>query len=147
MSYTKKEHSTRILSVDYGDSRIGLAISDVMKIIAKPYKTIKNLSEKEVLHRIKQIVKEKNVEKIIVGLPITLKNTYSQQTKKVQKFVSYLDEEIDVPVLTYDERLTSVEAKRSLTKQGVKLQNKKGFVDMTAAAIFLQGYLDEKSFV
>ena len=118
-----------------------------MKIIAKPYKTIKNLSEKEVLHIIKQIVKEKNVEKIIVGLPITLRNTYSQQTKKVQKFVSYLDEEIDVPVLTYDERLTSVEAKRSLTKQGVKLQNKKGFVDMTAAAIFLQGYLDEKSFI
>jgi len=147
MSCTKKEYSTRILSIDYGDSRIGLAISDVMKIIAKPYKTIKNLSEKEVLNSIKQIVEEKNVEKIIVGLPITLKNTYSEQTKKVQKFVSFLDEEINVPVLTYDERLTSIEAKRSLSKQGIKLKNKKGIVDMTAAAIFLQGYLDEKSFV
>ena len=147
MSYTKKEYSTRILSVDYGDSRIGLAISDVMKIIAKPYKTIKNLSEKEVLNSIKQIVEEKNVEKIIVGLPITLKNTYSEQTKKVQKFVSFLDEEIKVPVLTYDERLTSIEAKRSLSKQGIKLKNKKGFVDMTAAAIFLQGYLDQNASV
>ena len=145
MNYTKREHSTRILSIDYGDSRIGLAISDVMQIIAKPYKTINNSSITEVLNSIRQIVKEKNIEKIIVGLPLTLKNTFSDQTNKVQNFVSFLDDNINIPILTYDERLTSIEAKRSLFTQGIKLKNKKGFVDMTAAAIFLQGYLDEKS--
>ena len=145
MRYIRKESLTRILSVDYGSKRIGIAVSDLLKIIAKPYKTINNSSKTEVLNSIRQIVKEKNIEKIIVGLPLTLKNTFSDQTNKVQDFVAFLDDNINIPILTYDERLTSIEAKRSLLTQGIKLKNKKGFVDMTAAAIFLQGYLDEKS--
>ena len=147
MNCTKRKYSARILSIDYGDTRIGLAISDVMQIIAKPYKTIENISNDSVLETINVIIIEKNVEKIIVGLPLTLKNTFSEQTKKVQEFVSFLNNKINIPILTYDERLTSIEAKRSLVKQGVKIKNKKGFVDMTAAAIFLQGYLDQNASV
>ena len=145
MSYTERKHLTRILSIDYGDVRIGLAISDVMQIIAKPYKIIDNKSNDIVLESIIRIIDEKNVEKIIVGLPLTLKNTFSNQTKKVEEFVLFLKNKINIPVLTYDERLTSIEAKRSLVNQGVKIKDKKGFVDMTAAAIFLQGYLDENA--
>jgi len=145
MNYTKRKHSTRILSIDYGDVRIGLAISDVMQIIAKPYKTIDNISNDIVIESIRTIITEKNIEKIVIGLPLTLKNTFSEQTKKVEKFVSLLNNKINIPILTYDERLTSIEAKRSLVNQGVKIKNKKGFVDMTAAAIFLQGYLDKNA--
>ena len=142
MSYTERKHLTRILSIDYGDVRIGLAISDVMQIIAKPYKIIDNKSNEHVMESLDRIINEKNIEKIIVGLPLTLKNTFSNQTKKVEEFVSILKNKINIPILTYDERLTSIEAKRSLVNQGVKIKDKKGFVDMTAAAIFLQGYLD-----
>ena len=78
-------------------------------------------------------------------MPLTLKNTFSNQTKKVEEFVSILKKKISIPILTYDERLTSIEAKRSLVNQGIKIKDKKGFVDMTAAAIFLQGYLDENA--
>ena len=145
MNYIKRKHSARILSIDYGDTRIGLAISDLMQIIAKPYKTLTNSSTDDVIKNLNIIINEKNVEKIIVGLPLTLKNTFSQQTKKVQNFVLILNKKINIPVLTYDERLTSIEAKRSLFNQGIKIKNKKGIVDMTAAAIFLQGYLDENA--
>ena len=145
MSYTKTENSTRVLSIDYGDSRIGLAISDIMHIIAKPYKTIKNSSENDVINVIKSIIEEKNVEKIIIGLPITLRNTFSQQTEKVNNFVKILQKNVNISIETIDERLTSIEAKKSLITQGIKLKNNKGVVDMTAAAIFLQGYLNEKS--
>ena len=145
MSYTERKHLTRILSIDYGDVRIGLAISDVMQIIAKPYKIIDNKSNEHVIESLDRIINEKNIEKIIVGLPLTLKNTFSNQTKKVEEFVSILKKKINIPILTYDERLTSIEAKRSLVNQGVKIKDKKGFVDMTAAAIFLQGYLDQNA--
>jgi len=145
MSYTERKHLTRILSIDYGDVRIGLAISDVMQIIAKPYKIIDNKSNEHVMESLDRIINEKNIEKIIVGLPLTLKNTFSNQTKKVEEFVSILKKKINIPISTYDERLTSIEAKRSLVNQGIKIKDKKGFVDMTAAAIFLQGYLDENA--
>ena len=145
MSYTERKHLTRILSIDYGDVRIGLAMSDIMQIIAKPYKTIDNKSNEHVIESLDRIINEKNIEKIIVGLPLTLKNTFSNQTKKVEEFVLILKKKINIPVLTYDERLTSIEAKRSLVNQGIKIKDKKGFVDMTAAAIFLQGYLDENA--
>ena len=145
MNYTNQEHLTRILSIDYGDQKIGLAISDPMKIIAKPFKVIRNTSEKEVLNNIRDIINEKSIEKIVIGLPLTLKNTYSEQTKKVKIFTDILKQKLDLPIITYDERLTSLEAKKSLIKQGIKTGHNKEFVDMTAAAIFLQSYLDENS--
>ena len=145
MNYTNQEHLTRILSIDYGDQKIGLAISDPMKIIAKPFKVIRNTSEKEVLNNIRDINNEKSIEKIVIGLPLTLKNTYSEQTKKVKVFTDILKQKLDLPIITYDERLTSLEAKKSLIKQGIKTGHNKEFVDTTAAAIFLQSYLDENS--
>jgi len=145
MSYTNQENSTRILAIDYGDSKVGLAISDLMKIIAKPFKTIKNISQDSVINNIKEIINDKSIEKIIIGLPITLNNTFSDQTKKVQDFAEKLETKIEIPLIQYDERLSSIEAKKSLINQGIKTGHNKEFIDMTAAAIFLQSYLDEKS--
>ncbi len=133
----------RILAIDYGDKKVGLALSDPMKIIAKPYKTIINNSKESLLSDIIQIIQLKDVNEIVVGLPKTLKNTYSEQTYKVKDFIDYLTSSLDINIVIVDERLSSIEAKRSLINQGIKTGHNKKDVDMTAAALFLQNYLDK----
>ena len=143
MKFIRRENRLhRILSIDYGNKRIGLALSDLMQIIAKPYKTIYNESHNQILNELNIIIEEKSVKKIIVGLPLNLKGEFSEQTNITIKFVDFLKENIKIDVLTYDERLSSIQAKNSLVKQGVKTGHNKGAVDQTAAALFLQGYLD-----
>ena len=144
MNYIKAKNLTRILALDYGEKRVGLAISDLMQIIAKPFKTLNNISNNNIFDQLKIIIEEKSIDKIVVGLPTTLNNKESKQTKIVNQFINQLEIAVTIPVVSYDERLTSIEAKRSLVVQGVKTGHNKGAVDMTAAAIFLQNYLDEK---
>ena len=132
----------RILAIDYGDVRIGLAMSDLMQIIAKPYKTIKNTDRNEIFIQLENIIEENNIGKIIVGLPITLKGGHSEQTNKVLSFVKELKLYMEIDIDTYDERLSSLQAKKSLIHQGIKTGHNKEQIDQTAAAIFLQGYLD-----
>ena len=133
---------SRILALDYGSKRIGMAISDLLQIIAKPYKTIKNESNSQILAELNNVIEDKNVKKIIVGLPLTLKGDFSQQTNLTIEFVDFLKQNMQIDILTYDERLSSIQAKNSLVKQGIKTGHNKGAVDQTAAALFLQGYLD-----
>ena len=133
----------RILGLDHGDRRIGLALSDPLQIIAKPFETIDLKFAKNIFDLLNSIIKEQNVEKIIVGYPITLKNKFSIQTKKVLKFVELLKKNVQIEVKLYDERLTSQIAQKSLIMQGVKTGHNKEDVDKTAAAVFLQNYLDE----
>ena len=144
MNFIEAKNSTRILALDYGEKRVGLAISDIMKIIAKPFKTLSNTSDKSIINELKIIIVEKSIEKIVVGLPTTMNNQESKQTKIVNQFIDQLKTAVDIPVISYDERLTSIEAKRSLISQGIKTGYNKGAVDMTAAAIFLQNHLDER---
>jgi len=133
----------RILGLDHGDRRIGIALSDPLQIIAKPFETIDLKFTKNIFDLLNSIIKEHNVEKIIVGYPITLKNEFSIQTEKVLKFVALLKENVRIEVKLYDERLTSQIAQKSLIMQGVKTGHNKDDVDKTAAAVFLQNYLDE----
>lgn len=133
----------RILAIDYGDKKVGLALSDPMKIIAKPYKTIMNNSKESLLNDINQVIQLKDVNEIVVGLPKTLKNTYSEQTYKVKDFIDYITKSLDINVVVVDERLSSIEAKRSLINQGIKTGHNKKEIDKTAAAIFLQSYLNQ----
>ena len=135
----------RILALDYGDKKIGVAISDPMQIIAKPFKTLVNTTNKNIFLELNQIISEYSVEKIVVGLPITLKNKYSIQTEKVSVFIELLKNNVSIPVDSYDERLSSKIAIQSLIEQGIKTGHNKKEIDKTAAAIFLQNYLDDKS--
>ncbi len=135
----------RILALDYGDKKIGVAISDPMQIIAKPFKTLNNTTNKNILLELNDIISEYNINKVIVGLPITLKNKYSIQTDKVNIFIEFLKENLSIHVDSYDERLSSKIAIQSLIKQGIKTGHNKKEIDKTAAAIFLQNYLDDKS--
>ena len=132
-----------VLGLDHGDRRIGIAVSDPLEIIAKPLKTIDLLETRDVFNDINLIVVEYSIYKIIVGLPKTLKGEFSKQTIKVMKFVELLKKNVEVEVDVYDERLTSKIAKESLIFQGIKTGHNKSDVDMTAAAVFLQNYLDD----
>ena len=134
---------SRILGLDYGEKRIGLAITDPLNIIAKPLQTI-NVSKEDIYKVLNQLIKEYQIVKIVVGLPLTLKNTHYIQTDKVLVFIEQLKNNINIDIDTYDERFTSDMAKDALIKQGIKTGHNKSEIDKTAAAIFLQNYIDAK---
>ena len=133
---------TRILSIDYGSKKIGLAISDPLKIIAKPLKTINNVSFDSLIDELNNIIQDYSIDEFIIGLPLTLKNTYSKQTRIVEEFITGIKNKLTIKITIVDERLSSIEAKKSLVLQGIKTGHNKKDIDMTAAAILLQSYLD-----
>ena len=134
----------RILGIDYGDSRIGLAMSDRLKIIASPFKTIRNEGNEKCLQVFQSLIKEKDVETIVVGLPMGLKGQETAQTKKVREFVSLLYA-LNLPIRLEDERLSSVSAEKSMIQQNIKTGHNKGLIDQRAAAIILQQFLDKQN--
>ena len=139
-----KNRLSRVLGIDYGERRLGLAISDPLEIIAKPLKILDRLDTPDYFSEILNIVAEKDVYKIVVGLPLTLKGNYSEQTNIVQNFIDQLKQTVKIPIFHVDERLSSLAAKRSLKDQNVKTGHEKGRIDETAAAIILQEYLDSQ---
>ena len=132
----------RILGIDYGDSRLGLALSDPMRIIAKPFKTLNN--NKNLLLELKLIIKDKNIVEFVVGYPINMKGKNTLQTKKVDDFINFLETNFDLDITKIDERLSSISAIQSLIKQGIKTGYNKSKIDDTSAAIILQEFLDQK---
>ena len=134
----------RVLGIDYGDSRIGLAMSDPLKIIASPFKTIRNEGNEKCLQVFQSLIKEKDVEAIIVGLPIGLKGQETVQTKKVREFANLLYA-LKLPIHLEDERLSSVSAEKSMIQQNIKTGHNKGLIDQRAAAIILQQFLDKRN--
>ena len=140
-----KNGLSRILGLDYGERRIGLALSDPMGIIARPMTIIDRKKTADYISQIEKIVAEKKITTIVVGLPLTLKGHYSKQTEIVLAFIDQLKSDLQIPVVAVDERLSSVAAEKALQAQDVKTGHNKGRVDETAAAIFLQEYLDSQS--
>ena len=134
----------RVLGIDYGDSRIGLAMSDPLKIIASPFKTIRNEGNEKCLQVFQSLIKEKDVEAIVVGLPIGLKGQETAQTKKVREFADLLYA-LKLPIHLEDERLSSVSAEKSMIQQNTKTGHNKGLIDQRAAAIILQQFLDKQN--
>ena len=133
----------RILAIDYGEKKVGLALSDPLRIIAKPYKTIDNISDDNLIENFNTIIDDEDINEIVVGLPLTMKNSFSKQTENVSKFIDLLKKKINIKIIVVDERLSSIEAKKSLVNQGIKTGHNKKDVDMTAAALFLQSYLNK----
>ena len=132
----------RILALDHGTVRIGVALSDELKMLAQPLEFIPAAPFADFLLRLKQLLKEKEVEMVLVGMPRNMDGSYGPAALKVQEFVAVLKESITVPVRTWDERLTTVQAHRMLAEAGMKAKDRKGKVDRSAAAILLQSYLD-----
>lgn len=132
----------RILALDHGTRRIGIAVSDEMKMIASPLEYIHAEPFAGFLSRLREILQEKEVELILVGMPRNMDGSYGPATLKVQEFVAALKETITIPIKTLDERLTTVQAQRFLIQGNVRRDKRKEKVDKTAAAILLQSYLD-----
>lgn len=137
----------RILAIDYGEKRIGLALSDISQFLASPYKTIENRSKKIVINEIKEIIQLKEVEEIVVGLPKTMKGTFSKKTKEVEAWVNYLKKHISIPVHLFDERLSTIQAHQVVHAKGKKVGQEKNKIDQYSASIVLQAYLDRKRFL
>ena len=134
----------RILGVDYGDSRIGLALSDPLKMIASPFQTIRNEGSEKRLQSLQTLIEEQEVESIVVGLPIGMKGQETAQTKKVREFTDSLSV-LNLPIYLEDERLSSVSAEKSMIIQKIKTGHNKGMIDQRAAAILLQQFLDKQN--
>ena len=132
----------RILALDHGTKRIGVAVSDELKMIAQPLEFIPAEPFADVLERLKEIILQKEVELILVGMPRNMDGSYGPAALKVREFVAVLKDKIAVPIQTWDERLTSAQAQRFLIQGGVRREQRKQKVDKTAAAILLQSYLD-----
>ena len=132
----------RILALDHGTKRVGVAISDELKMIAQPLEFIPAEPVADFLERLKELIQQKEVELLLLGLPRNMDGSYGPAALKVQEFAAVLKDKIAVPVKLWDERLTSAQAHRFLIQGGVRRKERKEKVDKTAAAILLQSYLD-----
>ncbi len=132
----------RILAIDHGTVRMGIAMSDELKMIAQPLEFIPAEPFSGFLDRFKELLREYEVELILLGMPRNMDGSYGEATLKVREFEAVLKNSITVPIKTWDERLTSVMANRSLTQGRVKKKKKRQNVDSMSAAILLQSYLD-----
>jgi putative Holliday junction resolvase len=132
----------RILALDHGSKRIGVAVSDETKTIAQPLEYIPAEPFADFLVRLKQLLAEKEIDCVLIGLPRNMDGSYGPAAQKVQTFAGVLKTAITVPVKLWDERLTSSQANKILIQGGVRRDKRKEKVDKMAAAILLQSYLD-----
>jgi len=129
-----------ILALDFGRARIGAAISDELRLLAHPLETIP--ADDRATSRIAEIVREKNADHVVVGIPRSMSGAIGRAATEVLQFVEKLRTILPCPVVKWDERLTTVAAERALRTAGKKTQQTRGYVDQVAAQMILQGYLD-----
>lgn len=132
----------RVLGLDHGTKRIGVALSDESKMLAQSLAYLPAHPFAELLNSLKQIIQEKEVELIVVGMPRNMDGSYGPAAMKVQEFIAVLKSAVGVPIRAWDERLTSVQANRFLIQGNVRREKRREKVDSMAAAILLQSYLD-----
>ena len=136
--------NSRYLAIDYGEKRVGLALSDSTRTIAQSLETIVYQSRKNLIAILKEIISQQNVKKIILGLPLTMKGSDSDKTIDVRKFGAELENQIDIPLVFFDERLTSIQAQQIIRQFGKKPSKHRAKIDQIAAGILLQTYLDQE---
>ena len=135
----------RILGLDYGSKTVGVAVSDPLGLTAQSVETIWRKQEnklRQTLARIEELAAEYQAEKIVLGLPKNMNNTIGERAEKTLEFREMLERRTGLPVVMWDERLTTVEAERTLMEASVRRENRKHYLDQLAAVFILQGYLD-----
>jgi putative Holliday junction resolvase len=132
----------RIMGIDYGDSRIGIAVSDPMGWTAQGLETITEKKQEKVFERLLELIKLYNVEKIVVGFPKNMNGTIGPRGELTHKFIENLRQKTGIEIVLWDERLTTVAAHRMLNETNVRGKKRKQVVDTVAAGYILQGYLD-----
>ncbi len=132
----------RILGLDVGDKRIGVAVSDPMGWTAQGLEVLMREDSGSDILRLKEIVKEYHVEAIVVGIPKNMDGTLGEQAEKVHEYIEALKEALGLPMIPWDERLSTVAAERSLLEADMSRAKRKRVIDKVAAVLILQGYLD-----
>ena len=132
----------RILGLDLGSHTIGMAISDELGLTAQPLKTLRRKSMDDDLKEISSVIAQLNIHKIVIGLPKNMDGTLGKQAEIVFQWIKALKGKIQVPVVTWDERLSTVEASKVLLEADLSRRKRKKAIDRLAAVLILQGYLD-----
>lgn len=138
----------RIMGLDYGSKTVGVAVSDPLKVTAQGIETIERKMEnklRQTLARIQELAEEYEVEQIVLGFPKHMNNDIGERAEKSIAFQEMLEKRTGLPVILWDERLTTVEANRTLMESGVRREDRKKYIDKIAAVFILQGYLDSLS--
>lgn len=134
----------RLMGIDYGDARVGIALSDPLMIMSQGYKTIQNDGTDALFEEIVAIIKEKEVTKIVIGLPKNMDNSQGFRTDATMEFAEKLKTFTDVEIDFSDERLTTVSAHGFLNEMNVRGKKRKGAVDTLSAALILETYMKKK---
>lgn len=137
----KASGNGRILALDVGKKRIGLALSDGLRLTAQGLETYQRIRIREDLQRLTTLMREREVGTLLVGKPLHMSGSESRQSEYTREFANRLGEHAGIPVVYWDERLTSVEAERMLREAGASLNERKGAVDRLAAVLLLESYL------
>lgn len=137
--------SGRILAIDYGSRRMGLAVSDLLGITAQGIETLQRRNNRSDFARLQRVIKDYDVREIVLGLPLRMSGEEGTQSQKVAAFAEVLRERFGLPVHLWDERLTSAEANRLLREAEVSLERRTQAVDRMAATLILQAFLESRS--
>ena len=135
----------RIMGLDYGSKTVGVAISDPLLITAQGIEIIRRKDEnklRQTLARIEELIVEYEVSEIVLGLPKNMNDTLGERAELSLEFKDKLERRTGLPVVMWDERLTTVAADKAMMEAGIRRENRKDYVDMIAATLILQGYLD-----
>lgn len=135
----------RIMGLDFGSKTVGVAVSDPLGITAQPIEIVRRKSEnklRQTLARIEELIREYQVTQLVLGLPKNMNNTLGERAEKSLEFKEMLERRTGLPVVMWDERLTTVEANRALMEGNVRREERSKYVDALAAVLILQGYLD-----
>lgn len=133
----------RLMGIDFGEVRIGIALSDPLQIISQPYRVIPN--DDDTISEIKNIIKSEEVRKIILGLPLNLDGEDTKKTLEVREFSEVLKNNVDIPVIFWDERYTTVEANEELKHMGYGIAESRKVIDKVAASIILKNYMENQA--
>lgn len=137
----------RIMGLDFGSKTVGVAVSDELLITAQGVEIVRRKSEgklRQTLARIEELIKEYQVDKIVLGYPKNMNNTEGIRCEKTNEFKEMLERRTGITVLLWDERLTTVEADRTMMEASIRREERKEYVDKIAAVLILQGYLDSR---
>jgi putative pre-16S rRNA nuclease len=140
----ERKNSGRVLALDVGKKRIGLAVSDELGITAQGIETLERTRIREDLAKLKEIAARWNVNAVLVGAPLHMSGSESRQCEYTREFAERVGAHLELPILYWDERLTSAEAERMLREAGAKLEERKRAVDRLAAVLLLESYLENR---
>ncbi len=135
----------RVMGLDFGSRTVGVAVSDPLHITAQGLEIIRREQENKLrrtLARIEELVREYEIEEIVLGYPKNMNNTVGERGEKTEEFKQMVERRTGLPVVLWDERLTTVAADRAMMEAGIRRENRKKYVDQIAASFILQGYLD-----